>query len=65
MKLFVHSNSRKGRTKALLMACLGLASTLLAPLSVQAYGLDHMSTNTCGALKNDPYYYAYNDYPGF
>lgn len=24
-----------------------------------------MSTNTCGAVTDDPYYYAYNAYPGF
>ena len=59
-----NTSSRKGLTKALL-ACWGLMTALMAPLMAQTYTLEHMSTNTCGAVTDDPYYYAYNAYPGF
>ena len=56
----LNTSSRKGHTKALLV-CWGLMSALMA----QTYTFEHMSTNTCGAVTDDPYYYAYNAYPGF
>jgi len=57
-------NHRKKKPYSLL-ACLGLLTSLLAPLTASTYTLDHMSTNTCGAVTTDPYYFAYNSYPGF
>ena len=64
MKFTFNPSSRKGRTKALLV-CWGLMSAMMAPLMAQTYTFEHMSTNTCGAVTHDPYYYAYNAYPGF
>ena len=57
-------NYRKKKTYSLL-ACLGPMISLLAPLTASTYTLEHMSTNTCGAVTTDPYYFAYNSYPGF
>ena len=44
---------------------LSLTLAQLATPSAATYTLEHMSTDTCGAVTSDPYYYAYNSYPGF